>query len=69
MNRLILAKDIYAKYAVEKAIYDFSEVSQIDLFEDDFNFICVFNSLKYDTDVTIKEFENYVIDVSFQMVK
>lgn len=64
MNRLILDNNIYSRYIVEKAINDYSEVAKIILGIKKEKMICKFSDSIYDVEKTIKEFENYIIDLS-----
>lgn len=62
-NDLYLIKEIYIKSAIYKAIEDYHLISKIDLSENNFYYICSFTFCQYDVTETIKEFENYVIDL------
>lgn len=63
MNKLFLSREIYSVVYIKQAIEAFSELSEIALTSSDDCFVCTFNSTKYETETTIKEFENYLIDL------
>lgn len=63
MNKLYLSKDLYKKDAIEKTVMAFSDLSTITAYDDSDYYICVFDKCTYEASVTIKEFENYLIDL------
>lgn len=63
MNKLILSKDIYIISAIENAISAFSKLAEITISEETNCYFCEFNNCVYEKDITIKEFENYLIDL------
>lgn len=64
MNRLEINKEIYELNNVQKAINDYSELAKIVLYQKDNYYILDFDNCVYDFNITIKEFENYLIDLS-----
>ncbi len=62
-NTLNLSKEIYTQSKIEKAIKDYQSLCEIELEENVKYFSCIFNNCKYSMDLTINEFENYVIDL------
>ena len=64
MNELYLSKDIYSTYLIEQTIVAFSNLADISFYDNDNHNICVFKNCIYSLDQTIKEFENYLIDLS-----
>ena len=62
-NVLCIVKELYSKNAVLKAITDYQAISSIRLTENEHYYICSFNDCKYNLSETMKEFENYVIDL------
>jgi len=63
MNKLFLSRELYSVAYIKQAIEAFFELSEITLENIDDYFVCIFNSTKYETEITIKEFENYLIDL------
>ncbi len=64
MNKLKLNKDVYNELMVTQSIDAFTQIVDIGL-EISLNyFICSFSNSKYDLDETMKEFENYLIDLT-----
>lgn len=64
MNRLEISKEIYSLHNVEKAINDYSDIANIILSQDTDYFVLEFSKCVYESNITIKEFENYLIDLS-----
>lgn len=62
-NNLYLIKEIYCKSTIFKAIEDYRSISRIDINENENYYICSFTFCQYDVIETIKEFENYIIDL------
>ena len=62
-NELYLIKEIYSKNAIYRAIEDYQTISKIDINENDNYYICFFTLCRYDLKETMKEFENYIIDL------
>lgn len=62
-NELYLIKEIYRKNAIYKAIEDYRSISNIDMNENEKYYVCSFRFCQYDVQETIKEFENYIIDL------
>ena len=61
MNKLFLRKLLYEEEYIRKAIIDYQNLTTIYLSEENTNFVCTFENCKYNVDLTIREFENYVI--------
>lgn len=61
MSRLILKKEIYSVKSIETAILAFRDIASITFFDQAPQFILQFSNCKADMDLTIKEFENYLI--------
>lgn len=64
MNRLFLNKSIYDKKYILIAIQDYCRISKIKIEEQQEYYICIFEHCIYDTIMTIKEFENYLIGIT-----
>lgn len=64
MKKIILDGTIYSESIVKKAIKDYSAIAKIRFEAKDNNIKCEFVSSKYELEKTIKEFENYIIDLS-----
>ena len=63
MNTLRLVKDLYSYEMIEKAADSFSSLCKISISIDGNYYVCSFDMCKYDELVTIREFENYLIDL------
>lgn len=61
MNKLFLRKLLYEEEYIKKAIIDYQNLTAIYLSEENTHFVCTFENCKYNVDLTIREFENYVI--------
>lgn len=66
MNELKLSKEIYNDSLVNIAVKQFSGISNIVINNEEFYLKCVFSRCVYDVETTLKEFENYVIDLNNQ---
>ena len=64
MNKVILDGTIYSEFIVKKAISEYSTIAQIHFDITGNDMICEFISSIYDIEKTIKEFENYIIDLT-----
>lgn len=64
MNKLMLSKYIYTFPAIENAISAFSELATISIREETNCYLFEFENCVYEEDITLKEFENYLIDLS-----
>lgn len=62
-NELHLIKEIYSKNAIYRAIEDYQSISKIDMNENKNYYVCSFTFCQYDIKETMKEFENYIIDL------
>lgn len=58
---LLLKKQIYQKDCILRAIDAYCEIASVLLCENETDWICDFIWTKYEQNLTIKEFENYVI--------
>lgn len=63
MNRLYLSKDVYSEDSVKKTCLVYSGYAQIKLKQKNSHIELSFDRCKYDPDLTMKEFENYLINV------
>ena len=61
MIQLVIKKDLYSYKYLKQAIQDYSEYCSTTIIEYPDKWILVFNKCKYDEDLTVKEFENYLI--------
>ncbi len=59
----MLNKDIYDKAVILSAIQQYHELALIRVQEKRNHWECTFSDCKYDIQVTMKEFENYVINM------
>lgn len=66
MNKLRLHKEIYQKQAVLQAVRAFENIAVIHVEETEDYYCLFFKKCKADPDITIKEFENYVLIATIQ---
>ncbi|MBR0406276.1 MAG: HxsD-like protein [Eggerthellaceae bacterium] len=64
MVTLTLRKEIYQKSFVEKAILAYASIARIDVTTKGDYILCAFRQCTYDENLTVKEFENYLIDLT-----
>ncbi len=64
MNNLLLSKEIYKRELIEETILQFREICSITVEDRDGYFICWFSKCAYPVELTICEFENYLIDLT-----
>ena len=67
MNKLLLSKDVYEISIIEQTISAFSELVSICVCDSENYYVCVFENCVYSQDQTIKEFENYLINLCNKM--
>ena len=63
MSELLLSKEIYKIHHIQEASHQFSSLCKIEISEHKEYYLCAFSSCVYDVAETIKEFENYLIDL------
>ena len=64
MSKSQINKEIFDIGIVTKAIEDYSDIASINVSETKDYIELEFDNCKYDTEETIKEFENYLIDLT-----
>lgn len=64
MNKLFLSIEIYSREMVQATMVAFSELAEIECYEENGYYVCTFEKVVYQLEETIKEFENYLIDLS-----
>ena len=64
MYKLLLQKNIYSEQSISDAREAFSGIASISLDENDDYYVCSFSSCAADETLTMKEFENYLIDLA-----
>ncbi len=62
MNKLILSKEIYSEDSIEETCEAYSNLARIRIKKRKECMELIFDRCRYDTDITIKEFENYLIN-------
>lgn len=62
MNKLILSMDIYSVDSIEEACNAYRNLAIIRVKKRKECMELIFDRCRYDTDITIKEFENYLIN-------
>lgn len=67
MNKLLLSKEIYKAPSINETISAFSKIAKISLYESVDHYICIFENCLYSQNQTMKEFENYLIDLCNQL--
>lgn len=60
-SKLFLNKEIYDLKCIHMAIQAYSQLAFIKCIANECGWICTFERCVYDIDLTIKEFENYLI--------
>lgn len=63
MSNLKLNLEIYSVQSISKACDAYKDYARIDVVRDEKFVEFKFNECKYDQELTIKEFENYLINV------
>ena len=63
MKQITLNKEIYSQDAVVRAVKDYKQFARITIADKNDYWIVKFFACKYDELRTIKEFENYLIDL------
>lgn len=61
-----LSKEIYSKAAIDRAIQDYNALGNFRVTESETHYACKITHTVYDSLLTAKEFENYVIDLMNQ---
>ena len=64
MSELWLSKQIYEKKYILHTISTYEDICKIVIYEEADKWICNFEKSKYDLELTIREFENYLIALS-----
>lgn len=62
MNKLILSMDIYSADSIEETCNAYRNLARIRIKKRKECKELIFDRCRYDTDITIKEFENYLIN-------
>lgn len=62
MTKLLLSTDIYSYANIMETCEAYREFADIKIEEMDSYYELTFDDCKYDPDITIKEFENYLIN-------
>ncbi len=65
-NRLCLTKKIYCLEKIKQAIDDYKNIAVIELKENHDYYYCDFKETYYALDLTINEFENYLIGLTYK---
>ena len=60
-NTIELTKDFYDRIAISKAVDAYASIASIKISETEKAFICEVISSKYDTQLVLNEFANYVL--------
>ena len=60
---LRLSNEIYSERAIKETIRSFSKLAEIKYSKSENYFICEFKKCVYDTQLTMDEFSNYLIDL------
>lgn len=64
MNKKIsLSKQIYPAQMVARAIADYVALATIETYEEKERIICCFSQCRYDEELTVNEFLNYLVDL------
>ena len=65
-NTFCFPKEVYSKVLILKTMDAFSDFMSFELKENKTHFILLVSNSKYDVDITIQNFENYLIDLCNQ---
>ena len=63
MNKIVLNMDIYKRENIEKACMAYKDYAKIRVRVKNNRIELTFDKCKYNSNITIKEFENYLINV------
>lgn len=63
-NCLSLSKEIYGRNIIEKVIKAYSEICDVQIVEHKKYYDCIFRKTLMDTELTMKEFEDYLIGLT-----
>ncbi len=63
MNKLELNREIYSIHNIERVAKAYENYAEIKIYSGDETVQVVFKNCKYDFKVTMKEFENYLINL------
>ncbi len=61
-----LSKDIYKKSAIDRAVLDYAKLAHFIITESETHYYCKITHTIYDSVLTAKEFENYIIGIMNQ---
>ena len=64
MSKVKINKNIFGKETVLRAMEEYSGIATINVNETDEYFDLDFDNCKYDQEETVKEFENFLIDLT-----
>ena len=62
-NTIRLTKAFYEKSAISKAVEAYASIASIKIEETETSYICDVMSSKYDTQLVLNEFANYVLGI------
>lgn len=62
MVKLLLSTEIYSEKNIKETCYVYKNYAKIKMKRKDNYIELIFNSCKYDPNITVKEFENYLIN-------
>lgn len=68
MSDIMLHCTIYESSTIQQAVKAYSSLARIEFHRQNDYIVCNFYDCKYDKKITIKEFLNYLIDLSNQVV-
>lgn len=63
-GKLLLSKELYDKSIILSAVQQYHKLAMIKVHEKGNYWECVFTECNYDRRITMREFENYVIDMT-----
>ena len=62
MVKLLLSAEIYSEKNIKETCDVYKDFARIKMKRKNNNIELIFNSCKYDSNITVKEFENYLIN-------
>ena len=62
MNSLFLSKELYNREIIDFAVEAYHDICNVEVCDSEEYFVCKFEDCIYSESITMKEFENYIID-------
>lgn len=62
-TKISLSKEIYPVQTIERAIADYAALASVETYEENGRVTCCFSQCRYDEELTVNEFLNYLVDL------